>query len=64
MRRLGELARNMFALMVGSMLVRSYVLEFFGISLPTVRVGGGFSWPLWRGNFSTPMTRATNDEPH
>jgi multiple antibiotic resistance protein len=36
-----RIARNMFALMVGSMLVGSYVLEFFGISLPIVRVGGG-----------------------
>jgi multiple antibiotic resistance protein len=36
-----KIARNMFALMLGSMLVGSYVLEFFGISLPIVRVGGG-----------------------
>jgi multiple antibiotic resistance protein len=31
----------MFALMAGSMLLGSYVLEFFGISLPIARVGGG-----------------------
>ncbi len=36
-----RIARNMFALMVGSMLVGTYVLELFGISLPIVRVGGG-----------------------
>ncbi len=36
-----KIARNMFGLMVGSMLVGSYVLDFFGISLPIVRVGGG-----------------------
>ena len=36
-----KIARNMFFLMVGSMLVGSYVLAFFGISLPIVRVGGG-----------------------
>ncbi len=36
-----KIARNMFALMAGSMLIGSYVLEFFGISLPIVRVGGG-----------------------
>jgi multiple antibiotic resistance protein len=36
-----RIARNMFALMLGSMLVGSYVLDFFGISLPVVRVGGG-----------------------
>jgi multiple antibiotic resistance protein len=37
----GRIARNMFALMVGAMLVGSFVLDFFGISLPIVRVGGG-----------------------
>jgi len=36
-----RIARNMFALMAGSMLVGSYVLDLFGISLPIVRVGGG-----------------------
>lgn len=36
-----RIARNMFALMAGSMLVGSFVLDFFGISLPIVRVGGG-----------------------
>lgn len=36
-----KIARNMFFLMLGSMLVGSYVLAFFGISLPIVRVGGG-----------------------
>ena len=36
-----RIARNMALLMVGSMLVGSYVLDLFGISLPIVRVGGG-----------------------
>lgn len=36
-----RISRNMVMLMIGSMLVGSYVLEFFGISLPIVRVGGG-----------------------
>lgn len=36
-----RIARNMFWLLLGAMLVGSYVLEFFGISLPIVRVGGG-----------------------
>lgn len=35
-----RIARNMLGLMAGSMLVGSYVLDFFGISLPIVRVGG------------------------
>lgn len=36
-----RIARNMFWLVLGAMLVGVYVLEFFGISLPIVRVGGG-----------------------
>lgn len=36
-----RIAGNIFWLMAGSMLVGSYVLGFFGISLPIVRVGGG-----------------------
>ena len=36
-----RIARYMLCLMLGSMLIGSYVLEFFGISLPIVRVGGG-----------------------
>ena len=34
-----RIARNMVVLMVASMLVGSYVRDFFGISLPIVRVG-------------------------
>jgi multiple antibiotic resistance protein len=34
-------ALNSFALLLGSMFVGSYVLEFFGITLPVVRVAGG-----------------------
>jgi multiple antibiotic resistance protein len=36
-----RIARNAFWLVLGAMLVGVYVLEFFGISLPIVRVGGG-----------------------
>ena len=36
-----RIARNTFWLMLGAMVVGVYVLEFFGISLPIVRVGGG-----------------------
>jgi len=40
-----------FFLLLGSLLVGSHVLEFFGISLPVVRIGGGlvvatFGWKL------------------
>lgn len=34
-------ARNAFLLLAAAMLVGSYVLQFFGISLPVVRVAGG-----------------------
>jgi multiple antibiotic resistance protein len=36
-----RIARNMFWLLLGAMAVGSYVLDFFGIALPIVRVGGG-----------------------
>ncbi|MDD3482901.1 MarC family protein [Azovibrio restrictus] len=36
-----RIARNMVALLLGSMVVGSYLLDVFGISLPIVRVGGG-----------------------
>lgn len=44
-------AVNSFFLLVGALLVGSHVLEFFGISLPVVRIGGGlvvaaFGWKL------------------
>jgi multiple antibiotic resistance protein len=34
-------ARNSFFLLLGSLLIGSYILSFFGISLPIVQVGGG-----------------------
>jgi multiple antibiotic resistance protein len=41
-RRLArQVAFNSFYVMTVSMLVGNYVLEFFGISLPIVRIGGG-----------------------
>jgi multiple antibiotic resistance protein len=54
-RERGALARNdainSFFLLLGSLFAGSYVLEFFGISLPVVRIGGGlvvasFGWKL------------------
>jgi multiple antibiotic resistance protein len=46
-----RVAVNSFFLLVGSLFVGSHVLEFFGISLPVVRVAGGlvvtaFGWKL------------------
>lgn len=53
-----RIARNMFWLMTGSMLVGSYVLAFFGISLPIVRIGGGLllASVAWRLLGATPAT--------
>jgi len=47
----GRVAISSFFLLLASLLVGSYVLEFFGISLPAVRVAGGlvvtsFAWQL------------------
>src|ERR1700722_19845717 len=36
-----RVTRNSFFLLLGSLFVGSYVLEFFGISLPIVRIAGG-----------------------
>jgi multiple antibiotic resistance protein len=46
-----RVAINSFFLLLGSLLLGSHVLEFFGISLPVVRIGGGlvvtaFGWQL------------------
>jgi multiple antibiotic resistance protein len=46
-----RVAVNSFFLLLGSLFVGSHVLEFFGISLPIVRIGGGlvvtaFGWKL------------------
>ena len=53
-----RIARNMFWLMAGSMCIGSYVLDFFGISLPIVRIGGGLilSSVAWRLLGATPTT--------
>jgi len=58
-----RIALNMFWLMTGSMLVGSYVLDFFGISLPIVRIGGGLilasvAWRLLGATPATPDSRA------
>jgi multiple antibiotic resistance protein len=36
-----QIAVNSFILLVGSYFIGTYILEFFGISLPIVQVGGG-----------------------
>lgn len=46
-----RIAINSFALLVGVIFLGSYVLQFFGISLPVVRIAGGlvvvaFTWKM------------------
>ncbi len=46
-----KIAVNCFILLVGSLFIGSHVLQFFGITLPVVRIAGGmvliaFGWKL------------------
>jgi multiple antibiotic resistance protein len=48
-----RVAVNGFVLLLGSLFIGSHVLEFFGITLPVLRIGGGlavssFGWRLLR----------------
>ncbi|HLY58052.1 MAG TPA: MarC family protein [Stellaceae bacterium] len=50
-KAVGWIALNGFLLLLGSLFVGSHVLEFFGITLPVVRIAGGlvvtsFGWTL------------------
>jgi len=50
-----RVALNSFFLLLGSLFIGSHVLEFFGISLPVVRIAGGvvvtsFGWKLLNSN--------------
>jgi multiple antibiotic resistance protein len=53
---------NSFLLLLASILVGAYVLDFFGVSIPAVQVGGGFivcaiGWSL----LTSPSTPAVSD---
>jgi multiple antibiotic resistance protein len=63
----GRVALNSFFLLLGSLLVGSHVLEFFGISLPVVRIGGGlvvtaFGWQLLNSGASADGDAAAQSE--
>src|SRR5579864_833293 len=50
-RLAAQIAINGFCLLLASLFVGSHILEFFGITLPVVRIGGGlvviaFAWKL------------------
>ncbi len=57
---------NSFFLLLGSLLVGSYVLEFFGITLPIVRVAGGLivaatGWSLLQSRDDMTDDRTTHE---
>lgn len=56
---------NSFLLLCGSLFVGSHVLEFFGITLPVLRIGGGlvvttFGWKLLNSDTSPDHNAASN----
>src|SRR3984957_8610082 len=58
-----RVTRNSFFLLLGSLFVGSYVLEFFGITLPIVRIAGGLvvtatGWNLLQAGISGDDARA------
>jgi multiple antibiotic resistance protein len=66
-----RIATNAFLLVLGSIFVGTHVIEFFGLSVPVIRVGGGMlvcsvAWDLLRsadaGVPETPLRRATPAE--
>jgi multiple antibiotic resistance protein len=64
-----RIAMNSFFLLVGSYFIGSYILAFFGISLPVVQVGGGLvvivaGWTLLKqGNIDDPKGVKQNMQP-
>ncbi len=63
-------ALNSFALLLASILIGAYVLDFFGVSIPAVQVAGGLvvcalAWSLLNGPItpavSTSVDRPTHD---
>lgn len=63
-----KVARNSLLLLVASMVMGSHVLEFFGISLSVVRIGGGlvvtsFGWKLLNSDMTQDQAQAKNAGP-
>jgi multiple antibiotic resistance protein len=58
-----QVARNGFLLLLASLLIGSHVLEFFGLTLPVVRIAGGLivatlGWQLLHAKDEPPRERA------
>jgi multiple antibiotic resistance protein len=63
-----SVAINSFFLLIGSMFIGSHVLEFFGISLPVVRIGGGlvvsaFGWKILNSESSPDASKVDMQAP-
>ena len=63
-----RVAIGSFFLLLGSLFVGSHVLEFFGISLPVVRIGGGlvvtaFGWKLLNSDAKLDAEHAGENTP-
>ena len=59
-----KIAINAFILLLASLFVGTYVLEFFGLSVPIVQVAGGIvvcanAWELLRAGSATPIMPAS-----
>lgn len=64
-----RIAINAFLLVLASMILGSYVIEFFGLSVPIIQIGGGalvcsVAWALLRSddNTETATVGATHEE--
>ena len=62
-----RVAINGFCLLLGSLFVGSHVLEFFGITLPTVRIAGGlvliaFGWRTLHAEGDTERTADAHEQ--
>jgi multiple antibiotic resistance protein len=63
-----QVARNGFLLLLASMLVGSHVLEFFGLTLPVVRIAGGLivaslGWQLLHAKDASGLQRDADVAP-
>ena len=61
-------ALNSFVLLLASILIGAYVLDFFGISIPAVQVSGGvvvcaFAWSLLNGPITPPVSTSAAATP-
>ena len=59
-----RIAINGFCLLVGALFVGSHVLEFFGITLPVVRIGGGLVVTAFAGKMLNDDSNAIEQKAH